>query len=104
MEPDAHLLCLTRQERDLREHLLQAAVSEDDFTITSVPHDQMHEWMSLVHFGLLLLEETFAKRASMPTKLGEMFASGVRPVQYGCNEEVTRFVREAGFGSSSRGP
>lgn len=97
-EPRAHLLCLTRQEREMREYLGQAHIAEEDFTLTSAAHDYMHEWMSLMHWGLLLLETSFAKRASMPTKLGEMFAAGVRPVQYGCNEEVVRLVREAGSG------
>jgi glycosyltransferase involved in cell wall biosynthesis len=98
IEPSAHLLCLTRQKHEVREYLSRGSVAEDDFTIASVPHSEMHEWMSLAHWGLILLEESFAKRASMPTKLGEMFASGVRPVQYGCNEEVARLVLEAGSG------
>lgn len=98
LEPRAYLLCLTRQVPEMRENLLRAGMAENDFSIASVPHDQIHEWMSLVHWGLLILQESFAKRASMPTKLGEMFACGVRPVQYGCNEEVTRLVREAGSG------
>ncbi|HKC64053.1 MAG TPA: hypothetical protein VKB86_10465, partial [Pyrinomonadaceae bacterium] len=40
---------------------------------------------------------------SMPTKLAEFFASGVRPIQYGCNEEVSEKIREAGAGLILRG-
>ena len=49
-------------------------------------------------WGLLLLKETFAKRGSMPTKLAEMLACCVRPIQYGCNRDVTDKVFEAGSG------
>jgi len=34
----------------------------------------------------------------MPTKLGELLASGVRPIQYGCNQEVREIVEQSGSG------
>ena len=34
----------------------------------------------------------------MPTKLGELLASGVRPIQYGCNHEVREIVEQSGSG------
>src|SRR5690606_31353385 len=51
-----------------------------------------------IDWGLLLLKETPAKRASMPTKLGEFFASGVRPIQHGCNPDVRAWVERSGLG------
>ncbi len=58
----------------------------------------MPAWLRLVDWGFLLLNESFAKRASMPTKLGEFLASGVRPIYFGCNDEVGEWVRRAGSG------
>jgi glycosyltransferase involved in cell wall biosynthesis len=58
----------------------------------------MPEWLSLVRWGLLLLDSPNAKRGSMPTKLAEFFAAGVRPLQHGCNTEVSDWVRIAGSG------
>jgi hypothetical protein len=59
----------------------------------------MPEWLSLIEWGMLLLNpDSPAKRASMPTKLAEFFASGVRPVQFGCNTEVSEWVRRTGSG------
>jgi glycosyltransferase involved in cell wall biosynthesis len=49
-------------------------------------------------WAFLMLHETFAKRGSMPTKLGELLASGVRPIQYGCNQEVREIVERSGSG------
>ncbi len=98
LRPDGHLLCLTKQQAELRQLLQGENIPEESFTITTVPFADMHNWLPLITWGLLLMQSSFAKRASMPTKLGEMFASGVRPVQYGCNEEVSDLVRKAGSG------
>ena len=96
---DAHLLALTGQPEALAAALHASGVDVDaDVTLTRAPHADMPAWMTLVDWGLLLLATSFAKRASMPTKLAEFFAAGVRPVQYGCNEEVTRWVVRAGSG------
>jgi hypothetical protein len=97
---DAHLLCVTEQGTQVRALLREAGISEDDCTITQSRYQDMPDWMRLMDWGFLLLNETFAKRGSMPTKLAEMLACGVRPIQYGCNREVTARVCEAGSGIS----
>ncbi len=81
LRTDAHLLCLTRQESALRMRLDAHGIPEDRVTVTSAPHRDMSHWLRLVTWGLLLLNAPYAKRASMPTKLAELFASGVRPLQ-----------------------
>ena len=96
--PDAHLLCLTAQENLMSEELDRAHIAPSRRTITRVNHQQIHDWLRLFDWGLLLLNEPFAKRGSMPTKLAEFFATGIRPIAYGCNEEVVDWVRRAGSG------
>jgi glycosyltransferase involved in cell wall biosynthesis len=96
--PRAHLLCMTRQQDEMRVLLAEAGIRDEDFTIATASHSDMPAWIAQVHWGLLLLESTYAKRASMPTKFGEMLAAGVRPVQYGCNDEVAQIVRTIGSG------
>jgi hypothetical protein len=97
---DAHLLCVTQQGTLVRALIREAGICEDDCTITQSSYQEMPDWMRLMDWGLLLLNETFAKRGSMPTKLAEMLACGVRPIQYGCNREVAARVCEAGSGIS----
>jgi glycosyltransferase involved in cell wall biosynthesis len=96
--PTAHLLCMTRQQDEMRALLAEIGVRAEDVTIATASHSDMPAWMAQVHWGLLLLESTYAKRASMPTKLGEMLAAGVRPIQYGCNDEVGQIARTIGSG------
>lgn len=95
---DAHLLCLTRQTQRMRHATEAAGIDKNRLTVTTAAHDDIHQWLRLVDWGLLLLNETYAKRASMPTKLAEFFAAGVRPAQFGCNREVAQWVRRAGSG------
>lgn len=95
---DAHLLCLTRQGDELRRSLERHGIPSGQVTLTDAPHEHLVQWLRLVDWGLLLLNSPFAKRGSMPTKLAEWFAAGVRPVQHGCNSEVSAWVRRAGSG------
>lgn len=98
LRPDAHLLCLTHQTEEMQRRLASAGISPSDATVASVPHESMPGWLRHMQWGLLLLRGGFAKRGSVPTKLAEFFAADVRPIQSGCNEEVSRWVREAGSG------
>jgi hypothetical protein len=95
---DVHLLVLTQQRAEYEKLLSAAAIGADRFTVTSARHDDMPTWLNWVDWGLLLLTDTISKRGSMPTKLAEFFAAGVRPVAHGCNSEMTDWVRRAGSG------
>ncbi|MCA1556972.1 MAG: hypothetical protein LC731_00335, partial [Acidobacteria bacterium] len=95
---DAHLVCLTRQLTQMKAMLDRHAIPESAYTLVSVPHDEMADWLKLMDWALLLLNTRYSKRGSMPTKLAEFFAAGVRPIQYGCNEEVSQKILEAGAG------
>ena len=98
--PDAHLLWLTGQVEDASKYLKQANIPKTHFTVMSAKHEQMPELLGSIDWGLLLLKTTDTKRASMPTKLAEFFASGVRPIHYGCNSEVYDWVAKTGSGFS----
>ncbi|MBX3271848.1 MAG: glycosyltransferase [Sandaracinaceae bacterium] len=95
---DAHLLCLTPQIDEMRRLVAEHGVDPGRVTVRSVDHDRVAPWVRAMDWGLMLLESSFAKRGSMPTKLAELFASGVRPVAHGCNDDVRRWVERAGTG------
>jgi len=95
---DAHLICLTRQVAEMKKLLDKHQIPESAYTLRTVAHTMMADWLPLMDWALLLLRTRYAKRGSMPTKLAEFFAAGVRPIQYGCNAEVSAKIREAGTG------
>lgn len=103
LRADAHVLCLTRQVDAMHDLLRAHGITDDRATVTHAPHEEMSHWLRCVDWCLLLLHEPFAKRGSMPTKLAELFAAEVRPVQHGCNPEVSDWVRRARSGIVLRG-
>ena len=95
----AHLLIMSGQRDEYLSRLSALGIDKDRFTLARADHEVMPEWLSLIDWGMLLLNpNSAAKRASMPTKLGEFLACGVRPVQFGCNTEVSDWVRRTGSG------
>jgi hypothetical protein len=97
--PRAHLLVLSGQRAEYERRLQSLGVDLERVTVSRADHEAMPQWLSLMTWGLLLLQANSpAKRASMPTKLGEFLAAGVRPVQFGCNAEVAEWVRRTGSG------
>lgn len=97
-DPRARLLCLTGQVGKLVEMLDEVGIPEHARIVRRVPHEDVAMWLRLVDWGLLLLYAPFSKRASMPTKLGEFFATGVRPIVYGCNDDVRDWAEASGTG------
>jgi hypothetical protein len=96
--PNAHLLCLTRQIYEMKDLIQTHQLAANTYTLATVPHEQIADWLRYMDWALLLLNIRFSKRGSMPTKLAEFFSCGVRPIQYGCNVEVSKRVLEAGSG------
>ncbi|MEM9191274.1 MAG: glycosyltransferase [Myxococcota bacterium] len=95
---DARLLILTGQQTEFAALVEAEGIDSTRTAIRKVPHEQMPAWLREVDWGIMLLNSTPAKRASVPTKLAEFFAAGVRPIHHGCNDEVTDWVRRAGSG------
>lgn len=99
LDERAHLLILSGQRDEYVRRLGVAGIPAERFTLERADHEAMPEWLSLIDWGMLLLNPgSAAKRASMPTKLAEFLACGVRPVQFGCNAEVSDWVRRTGSG------
>ncbi len=98
LRPDAHLLCVSTQTADLLARLQASGLPEASYTVVSSLHAAMPSWLRRMHWGLLLLNSSFAKTASVPTKLAEFLAAGVRPILSGCNTEVCATVAGYGFG------
>jgi hypothetical protein len=96
--PAAHLLVLSSQESEYAAALEAAGVARGRWTVAAAEHWEMPDWLQWIDWGMLLVPENAANRAKMPTKLAEFFATGVRPMFFGCNSDVARWVERAGSG------
>lgn len=101
LDPRTHLLVLSAQRDEYLTRLKTAGVPADSVTVVSAEHHAMPQWLSVIDWAPLLLRPASrAKRASMPTKLAEFFAMGIRPIHFGCNTDVGDWVRRVGTGLS----
>jgi hypothetical protein len=92
-------LVVLSAQRDEYAGLVSAhGIARERALVASVPHHAMPGIVPHLDWSVLLLREPFAKRGSCPTKLAELFASGVRVVQTGCNAEVEDWVERSGGG------
>lgn len=98
--PDAQLLCVSAQYEELKRRALAAGVPSTQLRARSAAHHEMPALLREIDWGLLLLNTNDTKRGSMPTKLGEFFAAGVRPIHHGCNSELGEWIARAGTGIS----
>jgi glycosyltransferase involved in cell wall biosynthesis len=96
--PDAHFLCLTLQRDEMLARLRAAGIAPIRTTVRSVSHDRVAGWLRVMDWAFVLREDTFANRAAMPTKLGELFATGIHPVVWGGNEDLRAWVQRAETG------
>jgi glycosyltransferase involved in cell wall biosynthesis len=97
--PQAKFLALTSQVEEMSSLSDKFAIPASRRVITAVPHERIHLWLPWIDFGLMLLvSPNQAKRASMPTKLAEFLATGIAPIGYGANSEVTDWVKRTGSG------
>ncbi len=94
----AHLVCVTRQQRKMNKLLEESGIDEDSVSVVACEHEEMPAVLEAMDWGFVMIEETAARRAMMPTKLAEFFAAGVRPIYFGCNADVGRWVERAGSG------
>lgn len=94
-QPNARLAVFTSQTEEAREILKQESFA---FTTETRAHHEMPEALRGVTFGFLLRANTFANRASMPTKFAEFVAAGVSPIHFGGNDDLRRWRARCGTG------
>jgi len=98
-DPHAKFLALTAQVKEMNAMTDEVGIPRDRRLVRNVGYDEIHQWLPWIDVGLMLLvQPSRAKRASMPTKLGEFFATGVAPITHGGNTEIAEWVRRAGTG------
>lgn len=99
--PESRFLAMTAQVDEMTRLADEYSIPEARRLVVSVAHDEIHRWLPWIDFGLMLLvAPNRAKRASMPTKLAEFFATGVAPISHGANAEVGEWVVRTGSGLS----
>lgn len=83
---NAKFLFITGEKPDfIKEEAIKKNLNPDDFIITSVLHDQVPIHISLFDQSIFFIRPSYSKKASSPTKQGEIMAMGIPLI---CNSGV----------------
>jgi len=86
VKPNAKFLFVTGEKPDfVKSEAMKKNLNPDDIIITSVLHDQVPIHISLFNQSIFFIRPTYSKKASSPTKQGEIMAMGVPLI---CNSGV----------------
>ncbi|HHE64610.1 MAG TPA: glycosyltransferase, partial [Bacteroidetes bacterium] len=85
-KPNAILLFVTQDDDHLIYELAQKqGVPESHLIVRKANRNEMPLYLSIMDFSVMFIKPSFSKKASSPTKLGELMAMGVPVV---CNGDV----------------
>ena len=85
-KPNVKFLFITGEKPDfIKEEAIKKGLNPDEFIITSVLHDQVPIHISLFDQSIFFIRSSYSKKASSPTKQGEIMAMGIPLI---CNSGV----------------
>lgn len=92
LRPDAHFFAVTTHPEPMRLLLERAGFSPADYTIRSVPAQEVPRLLVASDLGLMLRDDSLTNRVASPIKFGEYMAAGVpviiTPRLGDCSESV----------------
>jgi glycosyltransferase involved in cell wall biosynthesis len=98
-EPASRFLVINRSgHREIREALQQAGVEMARVDLKAVEFDQVSAEIAKFDAGIFFVKPVWSKRASSPTRLGEMLASGKPVLTNGRVGDVEEDVNATGTG------
>ena len=99
IDPASRFLVINRSgHREIREALEQADVDLARVDIKAVEFDQVSVEIARIDAGIFFVKPVWSKRASSPTRLGELLASGKPVLTNGKVGDVEEDVNETGTG------
>ncbi len=75
--PQAHFMILTPQKEQARQICSSRGLSDDQFSVYTLPHEAVPEYLQWADVALYFITPSYAKKSSCPTKLGESLAAGL---------------------------
>lgn len=86
VQPSARFLFVTTESSDvIREKAISVGIQSQDILVTSCLHSEMPLYISLFTASVFFIRPSYSKKASSPTKQGELMAMGIPLI---CNAGV----------------
>jgi glycosyltransferase involved in cell wall biosynthesis len=77
VEPRAHFLAITTQPETMKRFIAAADLLRSDYTVVSVPHERVPDYLAAGDAGLLLRERSLVNEVASPVKFAEYLAAGL---------------------------
>lgn len=98
-EPRSVFLFITQDDPDsIRAAALRRGVPENRLVIRAASREEVPRFMAAADLGLFFIRPVFSKKASSPTKMGEMLALGLPLVTNAGVGDVAQIVQDTGCG------
>ena len=112
-EQPSFLFISGESEALIKQKATEKQISQEEIVVKSVPHSAVPTYLSLFDFSIFFIRPTFSKKASSPTKQGELMALGIPIIcnsgvgdtdaiveQYNAGEIITTLNEEAYLNTS----
>lgn len=77
-KPDSRLYILNKGQHDyINERLNEYGIPDENVFVESVEHEEISKRIQKMDAGIFFYKQTFSKKGTSPTKMGEFLASGV---------------------------
>jgi glycosyltransferase involved in cell wall biosynthesis len=91
-QPSAHFLFMTPAIEQARDTFRQRGLPDEWYTVMSVSHQGIKDYIALGDVALLLREDNLVNRVASPVKLGEYLACGVPVLVTPCVGDLSELV------------
>jgi len=96
--PNAHFLILTHDRSKFERHLNNNGINEIDYSIYSVDHNTVFDFLQLGDVGLMLRDNTIVNRVASPTKFAEYLLCGLPVITTDFVGDFSDAVKENNLG------
>jgi hypothetical protein len=98
--PQAHLLLLSNGDQDvIRREVSSRGIGEESYTLISVPHGEVPNYLVAADSALLLRDDSIINRVASPVKFAEYLLSGLPVVLTDGIGDVSTLVGHTGVGT-----
>jgi hypothetical protein len=97
IDKNVHLILLSYQEEQVKK-IISDVLNKDMFTILSVPHDKVHEYLMASDAGFLLREDNKINEVASPIKYGEYIGCGLPVIMTSGIGDCSDITQKNNFG------
>lgn len=103
INPKSFFLILTDFGELVRQKIEQRGLNLNDFYITYVDYNEIHQWFSLADVGISFIAPAYSKKSSCPTKFAETLSCGIPMVINEGIGDTDLFVKKYKLGAVLEG-